>query len=167
MSDEKRTELKIIYIFGYHSNATLRQELVAEGYVDDGNNVTLKGRTYLGETNNGVCIVPQCNERIAFTLACSNHHYFHYRRGLRGEDLIQAQTKPSKKILQLIEYIMRECNEKGLDYDDPMYNAELIHIGITQGYLELVGHNKSAVTFTSRAFSLRGLDDRPKIKPEK
>ena len=154
MSDTHKALISIL-LFGSYPKPEVEAELFARKFIDSVGDLTSQGKRFLGANANGICVIPRCTDKITYTFLCENHYYY-YRKGLTGEELINARATPTKEMAKVIEHIMRNCNERGyyIDVNDEEFDNELIYDGIDQGFLEYADKEETAITITPKSFSL-------------
>ena len=156
--DTIKIALTAILLFENYARKDIVQDLIDLGYVNNNIQITLDGRFYLAHNNDNICAIPGCEEPLEAVCFCDQHHYFYFKKHLRGEELLEARTKPSTNLIKLIKIIMRYSGDDGLMIAED--TLDLVMEGIEQGFLEL--KTKSTITFTPKALKRPEFGEYPK-----
>ena len=96
----------ILYWNKLNKNKTINKHALNCGYINQRNQLTLRGFKYIAKKIYPKCVIANCPKDQAIKCFCAKH-YQQYYRGARGESLIYVQEKPSKRLMVLLEKICR------------------------------------------------------------
>ena len=144
---------RVLFFETLNNDGLVNDVALHEGYIrEDPIRITAKGKKYISEMIAPNCVIPGCKDGMQITCFCKMH-YARYRRGARGEHLLEVKEELSKELWELIEQVCRGSNPFGIEFLTGSEEfMEIVAEGLEKDVIKYVGTD--LIQITPKAFEM-------------